>query len=126
MATVAELTSQLIDVHRRMAANPEAKVATVTKRDHLGRIDEVTTVTRGMPELMDEASELGDQILAQMDDATPDEAAKAAYAFIDGATIALRYAKSHGVAAKAGLADGLYASLADTVVNLESYGFRAH
>jgi len=130
MASITDLTSQLIDLNRQMAANPEKRVSTVTKRDYLGRIDEVTHQSFGMPELMDQADDLCDQLEAQLPEATDAEAAKAAYAAIDYTTIITRYAEAEYAKAKlpgkAALTAERWDTLAGYVVALEGYGYRAH
>jgi hypothetical protein len=130
MANVSDLTNQLIELNRQMAANPDKKVSTVTKRNQYGQIDEVTHQSFGMPELMDQADDLCDQLEAALPDATPAEAAKAGYAGIDYATIATRYADAELKAAhlpgKAALTNDRWATLAGMVVAFEGYGYRVN
>lgn len=130
MATVTDLTSQLIDLNRQMSATPEKRLSTVTARDQYGRVQEVTHTTVGMSDLMDQADDLCDQLEAQLPEATPAEAAKAGYAAIDFTTIVTRYAESEYAKAalpgKASLTNGRWDQLAGMVVTLEEYGYRTH
>ena len=130
MATVTELTSQLIDLNRQMSATPEKKLSTVTKRDSYGRVQEVTHTTVGMTDLMDQADDLCDQLEPLLADATPAEAAKAGYAAVDFMTITTKYAESEYQKAhlpgKAALTNERWATLAGYVVGLEAVGYRAH